>query len=139
MSSRTSYFLLTAAAWTLLTAIANATSIAPASLSGSWELRTACMNDHGRPGACIEMKPGSLQFTFVPDGKWSSAAQDPNRTKKAGTYEVRANKLILKNSDGSLYQNWQPNLSDDGQQFIVVDKQLIETFVRIKPTESPLE
>ena len=106
-----------------------------ATLRGSWELHTACMNNHGKPGACIEMKPGSLRFVFKSEGTWTSVAQDANKTSKNGLYEIRGGRLILKNADGSLYQDWQPDFSADFQHFILTEKTLIETFDRIATTE----
>ena len=89
------------------------------------------MNDHGKPGACIEMKPESLEFRFVEDGTWSSAANDANQTKHAGTYELRGDRLILKNADGSHYLDWHTDLSADGKRLLAADKKLIETFDRV--------
>ncbi|HSY34334.1 MAG TPA: hypothetical protein VK814_01155 [Acidobacteriaceae bacterium] len=123
----------------LTPAIAISKPVTIPTLNGSWELRTACMNDHGKPGACIEMKRGSLEFNFDRLGKWSSAADDTNKTKKGGTYQVQNDRLILKNADGSLYQNWRPDFSADGQSFQVIDRQLIETFVRVTQAEPTLE
>jgi len=50
------------------------------------------------------------------------------QTKKAGTYEVRGAQFLLKNPDGTIYQNWQAELSDDGQSLTVHDEKLFETF-----------
>jgi hypothetical protein len=105
--------------------------IATASINGSWELRTACTNNHGKPGSCIEMKQRSLVLAFSSDGNWNSAADDQSKTKRNGGYEIHKERLILKNTDGSLYQDWRPNFSADGQSFVVEDRQLIETFVRV--------
>jgi hypothetical protein len=116
-------------------AVAFSQPFTDATLSGSWELRTACMNNHGKPGACIEMKPGSLRVIFKSDGHWSSSAQDKNKTAKSGLYEIHGKRLILKNTDGSVYQDWQPDLSNDLQHFIFAENQLIETFDRVATTE----
>ena len=124
---------------TLSPAVAFSMPLTAATLIGSWELHTSCMNDHGKPGACIEMKPGSLRFTFKSDGNWSLAADDVTKTKKAGMYEFHGSRLILKNADGSVYQNSRPDLSADSQHFLVVDRELVETFDRVQITESQLE
>ena len=131
MPVRSRYFALIGFASILVPVAAWSMPITIATLNGSWQLRLACMNDHGKPGACIEMKPGSLKFTFSADGTWSSAANDTNGTKKAGTYEIHGSRLVLKNADGALYQNWQTDVGGNGKSLLVSDKQLIETFERI--------
>ena len=133
------YIASIAAVFILGPEIANSMPVTVTALNGSWELRTACMNDHGKPGACIEMKHGSLEFNFDLRGTWNSTANDTNKTKKGGTYQVVEDRLILKNADGSVYQDWRPDLSVDGQSFRVVDKKLIENFVRVTQTEPTLE
>ncbi len=115
----------------ITSATARSSPITPAAISGSWELLTACSNNHGKPGSCIEMKHGSMEFTFGSDGDWSMVANDQNGTKKVGSYEVRKEQIVLKNADGSLYQDWRPDFSSDGKSFVVVEKQLIETFARV--------
>jgi hypothetical protein len=77
------------------------------------------------------MKHGSMEFTFSPDGSWKMVANDQSGTKKAGSYEIRKERLVLKNADGSLYQDWRPDFSSDGQSFVVEEKQLIETFAKV--------
>jgi len=66
------------------------------------------MNNHGKPGACIEMKPGSLRFIFKSDGHWSSSAQDANKTAKSGLYEIHGKRLILKNAEVRYIKNGSP-------------------------------
>jgi hypothetical protein len=112
-------------------ATARSSPVTSAIINGSWELRTACTNNHGKPGSCIEMKHGSMDLTFGPDGNWSMVANDQNGTKKSGSYEIRKERIMLKNADGSLYQDWQPEFSPDEQSFVVAEKQLIETFARV--------
>ena len=111
--------------------IARSSPVTPSAIIGSWELHTVCTNNHGKPGTCIEMKHGSMEFTFSPDGNWKMVANDQSGTKKAGSYEIRKERLVLKNADGSLYQDWRPDFSSDGQSFVVEEKQLIETFARV--------
>ncbi len=139
MRLRNLYIISIATVSILAPAIANSMPITVTALNGSWELRTACMNDHGKPGACIEMKHGSLELTFDRQGKWNSIANDKNRTTKSGAYQIQKNRLILKNADDSLYQDWRPDLNADGQSFWVADKQLIEVFVRVTQAEPTLE
>src|ERR1700720_1085207 len=134
-SSRISQVATLVAVLICVPALAFSQPFTDATLNGSWELRTACMNNHGKPGACIEMKPGSLRFIFKSDGHWNSSAQDKNKTAKSGLYEIRGKRLILKNADGSVYQDWQPALSNDLHHFIIAENQLIETFDRVATTE----
>jgi hypothetical protein len=134
-SSRISQVATLVAVLICVPAVASSQPFTDETLSGSWELRTACMNNHGKPGSCIEMKPGSLRFIFKSDGHWSSSAQDKNKTSKSGHYEIHGKRLILKNTDGSVYQDWQPDLSNDLQHFIFAENQLIETFDRVATTE----
>jgi hypothetical protein len=97
------------------------------------------MNDHGKPGACIEMKRGSLVINFAPDKRWNSTANDTSHSKRSGSYEIQGRHLVMKNADGSLYQDWQPDLSPDGRSFGIADKGLIETFARLAQAEPYLE
>ncbi len=71
-----------------------------------------------------------MEFTFNSDGNWSMVASDQRGTRKSGSYEMRKERLVLKNADGTTYQDWRPSLSSDGQRFVVVEKKLIETFTR---------
>ncbi len=89
------------------------------------------MNDKGHPGAGITFKPHSLLFTFTVDGKWSMEGNGATQTKKSGTYELSKTRLLLKNPDGSIYQDWQTTLSDDAKALQVNDHKLFETFEKI--------
>jgi len=131
MTIRKPYVFALAAVLVLTPITVHSSPITSTAITGAWELRTACMNEHGKPGACIEMKHGSMEFTFSPDGNWNMVANDQSGTKKAGSYEIRKERLVLKNADGSLYQDWRPDFSSDGQSFVVEEKQLIETFARV--------
>jgi hypothetical protein len=95
------------------------------------------MNDNGQPGTVgINFKPHSLTFTFTADGKWSMVGNGTTRTTKRGTYQVRGGELILTNEDGSNYQDWQAQLSDDANSLQVNDKKLFETYYRVPaPTQ----
>lgn len=122
-----------------LAASAEAKPITSTVLIGTWELRTVCMSDRGTSASCIAMKPGSLELRFLADGRGISAAKDEARTLKAGRYEMSESQLVLRNVDGSLYQRWQPDLSDDEQSFQVVTEKLSETFVRTGPVGADKE
>ena len=131
MRSLKAYCAALSVALMLAPAIANSSPITSAAIGGSWELRTTCTDHHGQPGSCIEMKHGSLEFTFGADGSWNSVANDRDgRTTREGKYEIRKERIILKNADGSTYQDWQPEMSSDGQSFMFVSKQFIYTFAR---------
>lgn len=111
-----------------------AVSITATALTGTWDCRTAAMNDSGHPGSGITFKPHSLVFTFTADGKWSMEGNGATQTRKSGRYEIRGIRLVLKNSDGSKYQDWQTDLSDDGKSLQVNDKKLFEIFEKIPTT-----
>ena len=100
-------------------------------LIGVWDCKTAAMNNHGKPGAGIEFKPRSMVYTFRNDGKWAMEAGDSTHTKKSGAYQLHGSELILKNQDGSNYQDWKTDLSTDGTSLLVIDKKLVLTFVRV--------
>jgi hypothetical protein len=89
------------------------------------------MNDHGKPGAGINFKPQSLTFTFTTDGRWSMVGNGATQTTKSGEYMVRGTELILTNEDGSQYQNWHAQLSDDSNNLQVNDKKMFEMFQRV--------
>ena len=76
------------------------------------------------------MKSGSLILTFA-GNRWDAKADDPAQTHKSGSLQVKGDRLILINEDGSIYQNWKPELNPDGQSFQIIEKQLIETFSRL--------
>ncbi len=109
----------------------SAAPVTPIALAGVWDCRSVAMNDHGQPGAGIIFKPHSLMFRFTPDGKWSMVGNGATRTTKSGTYQVRGTELILTNEDGSNYQDWQAQLSDDTDSLQVNDKKLFEMFYRV--------
>ncbi len=92
------------------------------------------MNNDGHPGAGITFKPHSLVFTFTADGKWSMEGNGATQTRKSGNYEIRGTRLLLRNSDGSKYQDWQTDLGNDGNSLQVNDKKLFEIFEKIPTT-----
>ena len=58
------------------------------------------------------------------------------QTTKNGTYQVHGTELILTNKDGSKYQDWQAQISDDANNLQVNDKKLFETYYRVPtPTQ----
>ena len=111
--------------------IARALAVTSTALAGTWDCRTVAMNDHGKPGAGINLKPHSLMFTFTTDGKWNMVGNGATQTTKSGNYHVRGTELILTNEDGSKYQDWQAQISDDANSLQVNDKKLFEMFNRV--------
>lgn len=98
------------------------TEIDKAALVGSWEYTTYTMLKKGKPVGTVQFKPRSMVFTYNEDGTWQMLADDATHTHRNGTYEVlHGSKLVLKNSDGSPYQDFQVEMRSGGRFMLLRD------------------
>lgn len=101
---------------------ASGASIDKAALVGSWDYTTYTMLKKGKPTGTIQFKPRSMVFTYHDDGTWQMQADDATHTHRSGTYELRnGSELVLKNSDGSPYQDFQVEMRSDGKFMLLRD------------------
>lgn len=114
--------------------LAQPTPVTNAMLNGPWELQTICMNIHGKPAGCSPAKAGSLRLVFTSAGTWRIAVPDPTEQMKSGLYEIRKEDLLLRNADGSLFQDWRMDYSSDGRHLVITNKKNIQTFERVTTT-----
>lgn len=97
-------------------------SIDKAALVGSWDYTTYTMLKKGKPVGTIQFKPRSMVFTYNDDGTWQMQADDATHTRRSGTYElVHGSELVLENSDGSPYQDFQVEMRSDGRFMLLRD------------------
>ena len=120
----------------LTSTFARATVISASNLFGTWDCQSAAMNERGHPGAGITFKPRSLLFTFGSGNTWNMEGNGAAQTKKSGTFTLSKTRLILKNLDGSTYQDWQVFLNDDMTVLQVSDKKTFESFKRLPQNSS---
>ena len=98
------------------------TSIDKAVLVGSWDYTTYTMLKKGKPVGTIQFKPRSMIFTYNGDGTWQMQADDATHTHRSGTYALlHGSELVLKNSDGSPYQDFQVEIRSDGKFMLLRD------------------
>lgn len=100
-------------------------------LKGTWDCTSATMLNDGKPGNVARLKPGSMTYTFTPDGKWTMQAGDLTHTKKSGNWVLRGTELVLRFDNGAPYQDWQATVSDDKTELIVRDSKFLLKFLRI--------
>lgn len=105
--------------------------ITSAALNGPWELRSLCTNDHGRQAGCSKPEKHALRLVFSPAGTWRIAMSDSTAPARGGFFEIRKDNLILKNADGSFFEQWHMDYASDGNHLVITNKRAIQTFERI--------
>lgn len=110
------------------------TPIDKAALVGSWDYTTYTMLKKGKPAGTIQFKPRSMVFTYNDDGTWQMQADDATHTHRSGTYELlHGLELVLKNSDGSPYQDFQVEMRSDGKFMLLRDEKSALTAEKLDP------
>ena len=112
--------------------IASTKTLDKAALIGTWDYTSYTAVHKGKPSGAVQFKPGTMQFIYREDGTWEMHAADATRTELHGTYEVRAAELIMKKSDGSLYQDFDVELKNNGKDMVLKDKNSIVIAKKIE-------
>lgn len=115
--------------------LAQSAPVSNVDLNGPWELRSACLNTHGKPTGCLPSAPGALRLVFSTVGTWRLAVPHPTAQLKSGLFEIRKDDLLPRNADGSLFQDWHLEYNPDGKHLVITNKKLIQTFERVTTTE----
>lgn len=77
-----------------------------------------------------------MVFTYSEDGTWQMQADDATHTHRSGRYELlHGSELVLKNQDGSLYQDFQVEMRSDGKFMLLRDKKSALTAERLDPSQ----
>jgi hypothetical protein len=107
------FFLLLAS---VFFSLAYAESLSQTAITGTWDTKEIAMITNGEARAKYAINPGSFVYTFTDDGKW---VMQSKKTKHSGKYLLKASELILKNNDGSTYQDWQADLRSNGTNLLL--------------------
>ncbi len=115
---------------------ASGASIDKAALVGSWDYTTYTMLKKGKPVGTIQFKPRSMVFTYNDDGTWQMQADDATHTHRNGTYELlHGSELVLKNPDGSGYQDFQLEMRSDGRFMLLRDNKSALTAEKLNSSQ----
>jgi hypothetical protein len=101
-------------------------------LIGKWDSTSYTVVQQGVPGESVQMKPGTMVFTYRDDGTWVMEAADEGHTTLNGTYAIQGTELILMKPDGSTYQDFNVEIKSDGKEIVLRDKRSILTATRIE-------
>jgi len=101
-------------------------------LIGKWDSTSYTVVQQGVPGESVQMKPGTMVFTYRDDGTWVMEAVDEGHTTLNGTYAIQGTELILMKPDGSTYQDFNVEIKSDGKEIVLRDKRSILTATRIE-------
>jgi hypothetical protein len=110
---------------------ASGTPIDRATLVGAWDYTTYTMMRKGKPAGTVQFKPRTMVFTYTDDGIWQMQANDPTHTHRTGTYDLHGSELVLKNSDGSPYQDFQVEMRGDGRSMLLRDDKSVLTTEKL--------
>jgi len=116
----------------LVSPMAFADSLDKTNLLGRWDYTSYTVLKNGKPSGTVQFKPGAMMFTYRPDGTWAMEANDATHTKLNGTYEVRGRKLIMRKTDGAIYQDFDVQLDKAGRAMIMKDKRSIVTATKVE-------
>lgn len=115
---------------------ASGASIDKSALVGSWDYTTYTMLKDGKPAGTLQFKPRSMVFTYSNDGTWRMQANDATHTHRSGTYQLlHGSELVLKNSDGSPYQDFQVEIRGQGRSMLLRDNKSILTADKLDSAE----
>jgi len=107
-----------------------------AALVGSWDYTTYTMLKKGKPVGTVQFKPRSMVFTYNDTGAWQMQADDATHTHRSGTYELlHGSELVLKNSDGSPYQDFQVEMRSDGRFMLLRDEKSVLTAEKLDSSQ----
>jgi hypothetical protein len=127
---RTIVLLLTLAASAVL---AFGEPLSRQQLAGRWDTTSYTIMADSLPGETVHMEPGTMVFTYRPDGAWSMEAADPGHTKLSGTYTIKGSELILTKADGTPYQDFQVQITDSGTGMTLSDSRSRLTATKLNP------
>ena len=108
-----------------------AAALDPSALIGKWNYTSFTMIKNGKATGTAHFTVGTMVFTYFENGTWEMQAADANRTHLTGTYTIRENELIMKKTDGSLYQDVQVEMSSDGRDMTLRDKRSVVTATKV--------
>ena len=103
-------------------------------LIGKWDSTSYTVVQQGAPGDSVQMKPGTMVFTYRDDGTWEMEAADEGHTTLNGTYALQGTELILMKPDGSTYEDFNVELKSDGKEIVLRDKRSILTATKLETT-----
>jgi hypothetical protein len=112
--------------------MASADPLGKAALIGKWDCTSYTVLQKGKRSGTLQFKPHTMLFTYQEDGTWEMEASDATHTILNGSFEIHGSELIMKNTDGSAYQDWVVELKDEGKQMVLTDKRSVVTASKVE-------
>jgi hypothetical protein len=110
---------------------AHAEPVTQRALIGTWDTNAIAMFDQSKPGAHYAVDSHSFVYTFTSDGKWIMQGK---KTEHHGTYQLLGSELVLKNDDGSIYQDWQAEFDGKAPSLLLKTDKMTFTLDRVTTT-----
>src|SRR6266436_1091854 len=101
MNMRSVKLLLILVFFCVIAHVASAEPLNKATLIGRWDYTSYTLLQKGKPSGTVQLKPGTLSYTYREDGTWEMEAGDATHTRLNGSFEVHGTELIMKKADGS--------------------------------------
>ena len=115
--------------------LATPAPISKATIAGTWDCTTLTAIEKGKPSGTVRFNPGNIVFAYGGDESWQmESIRSHTHTKLNGRFELHENELILRKTDGSVYQDFHVDLKDDGKTLIMKDDGSIISASKVEPT-----
>jgi hypothetical protein len=112
--------------------VASANSFDRTGLIGKWDCTSLTNLQDGRPFGTVHFNPGVMSYTYSDDGTWVMEAQISKHTKLNGRYEIHGSELVMRNADGSLYEDFKVEIKDKGKEVVFKAKSSIITASKVE-------
>jgi hypothetical protein len=120
--------LLVAFAFTVSLAAQTLTSI---SLTGPWDVKATAVPGSSQTFWFSFKTPLFMVYTFNADGTWTLNSQASAGKRQEGRYEIKGKKILLRNGDGSKFDEWKSELKDNGNELDVQTDKLLMRLAKL--------
>jgi hypothetical protein len=104
-------------------------------LIGRWDVKQTAVKSAGTNAFWFSFRtPLFMVYTFEPGGRWTLTSQISAAKPRDGNYEIKGNKILLKNGDGSKFDEWKSELKDSGNELDVQDDKLLMRLAKLPET-----
>ncbi len=116
------------AATVSLVSVSGALSQTLSALTGKWQCDTYVPVKNGRAQRSTRLPVGAMVFTFSPEGSWQLHTAKLDRT---GTYTTNGSHLLMKNSDGSPYQDVTVEMRNKDSEMVMTSRTSVAVFEKM--------
>jgi hypothetical protein len=75
-----------------------------------------------------------MVYTFTADGTWMFTSQASTSKPQEGRYAFNGKKILLTNDDGSKFEEWKAELTDNGNELDVQSGKLLMRLTKLSET-----